>query len=265
MNSAKKISKFIAFSFILVLGFYPMAGGASDITQQEVFSDTISFYTKTEKGTLAIISELEETKYKKYAPNQKHPLDRRPEYEFIVNHMGETTSNYTYLAVEVIRVFPGKDKEDVKQGFLMKRNDGWVRTSRGPLPEQTEHWNKGLLEDFRSIHEDDNLRRADMQLGFKWHAQPHKDSQSSWAQHKWWAEPTSGDEANRIKSALIEKINNSPAHGSFRLYRFREMDKDDTKNQLKFTVRSHSCSHMFIRTYSPISKKYNGYYHFELN
>lgn len=259
MKTAKKISKFIAFCFILVLGLSPLAAHASDVTQQEKFSDTLSFYTKTEKGTLALISE--DTKYIKYAPSKEHPLDRRPEYEFIVNHMSESTSDYTYLAVEVIRVFK---EEGFKEGFAMKRNDGWVGTSEDPISEQTEHWNKRLgLQDFRSIHDDDNRKRAADKLGFRWHAQPHKDSQSSWVQHKWWAELTSGDEANQIKSSLMEKINNEKlAHGSFRLYRFREMDKDDTENHLRFTVRSHSCTDLFIRTYSPISKEYSGYYHF---
>lgn len=260
MKSEKKISKFITFSSILVFGFYPLAANAFDVPKQVVFSDTHTFYTKTEKGSLAL--KFEETKLINFAPSQKYELDRKGEYEFIVNHLNSTTSNYTYLAVEVIRVFPPGRK--FKPGFAMKRNDGWVRTSGDPVPEQKEYWNKRIgLQKFRSIHEDDDLDYADKKLGFKWHAKPDSNSQSSWKQHKWWAESISDNEEKQIKNSLMEKINNeSLAHGSFRLYRFREMDKDDTENHLRFTVRSHSCSDLFIRTYSPISKDYSGYYHF---
>jgi hypothetical protein len=260
MNSTKKISKFIAFSFILVLGLSPLAAFASDVTQQEVFSDTQLFYTKTEKGTLAL--KLEEKKYIHLAPNQKYDLDSKGEYEFIVNHRSTTTSDYSYLAVEVIRVFP--PDRDFQTGFALKRNDGWVRTSGDPVLNQNEYWNESIgLQKFRSIHEKDDPVYADKKLGFKWHAKPHSNSQSSWAQHKWWAEPIPDNEADDIKMSLMEKINNeSLAHGSFRLYRFREMDKGDTKNHLTFTVESHSCSDLFIRTYSPISKEYSAYYHF---
>jgi hypothetical protein len=248
MKSEKKMFKLIAFSFILVFGFYPLAAAASDASQQEVFSDTRTFYTKTETGTLAL--KLEETKLIKFesSPDKKYELDRKGEYEFIVNHMSESTSSYTYLAVEIIRAFsPGRD---FLTGFAMKRNDGWVRTSGGPVPDKSEYWNESIsLQKFRSIHEKNDLDYADKKLGFKWHAKPHNNSQSSWKQHKWWAEPITDD-------------NESLAHGSFRLYRFREMDKDDTENHLRFNVRDHRCSDLFIRTYSPISGKYNGYYHF---
>jgi len=254
MKSGKKVFKFIALSFILVFEFYPLAANASDAPKPKAFSDMRTFYTETTRGSLAL--ELAETKLINFATGQKYELDRKGKYEFIVNHRHSSTSDYTYLAVEVIRLFPpGKDH---KRGFGMKRNDGWVRTSGGPVPNNLECWNSSItLKKFKKIHSQDNLVYADERLECKWHAQPDSNGESSWEQHQWWA--------TEIKNSPIENRDiDSTAHGSYRLYRFREMNKYDTENHLRFNVLDHGCSDLFIRTYSPISEKFIGYYYFEI-
>jgi hypothetical protein len=261
MKREKKNCKFIAFSFILVVAFYPLAANASDVPKSKVFGNSRAFYIETTRGSLAL--KLEEKKLVNFSSKQKHELDRKGEYEFIVNHRHSSTSDYTYLAVEVIRIFPpGKE---FMRGIVMKRNDGWVRTSGGPVLTQEYHWEDMKLKKFRWIHKKRDLAVAHRSLGVQWHAQPDSNSESSWDRHKWWAEPNLDNKATEIKNELIEKINDdSLAHGSFRLYRFREMNKDNTENQLIFNIVDHGCSDLFIRTYSPVSESYSGYYHFEV-
>lgn len=263
-NNCNYISRLVFRWVLFLIIFSSMAVNASTYGVSDIIKGAGKFYERTSRGTIALLKGKNELE--KFNSGSLYKLKNQSELVFIVNHRNTTTSENTYLAVEVIRIFD--PDTPIQEGVGMRRNIGWTRINDSKFStDKNEDWNRKIsLSDFGNIHAQESLGEADEKLSFKWHAQPSRDSESSWLEHDWWAEPTLGNDMEAILSAFSNRIHrNSKYHSSYRLYRFREMDKSNTQSPLYFKVRTHRCKALFIRTYSPISPaSYDRYYYFEI-
>jgi hypothetical protein len=227
---------------------------------EESYRSEARFFRDSNLGQLAVI--LNSRRIARVPDGRPCDMPAISEMEFLVNNRRkEKRQDYPtgYLAVSALRIF---DEEAPRNPCVeLFRNDSWYRGTEGLNELPNLPVRPPDISHFVAVHQPKNgaldFASADAGLGGKWHAQilpnGYATTQDAW----FWTRPFMDSDLQGLLRSF-QPLKSDSEHIQLRalLIHFQEAPLGSRGPKLRFEIKSHNCSAMLVRTYSPLSEEY---------